>query len=170
MRLHRVTHGMYPAAGGGVPSVRARLVSPRVCFRGECHHQGLSIWLSLAPCTTGNSSAHVMLSPRFGRVRSQAWCDDACSPPLVRGVGSPGWEPRTAWGWADTRGFGLKKSCRMYHRDAGRDDTFGRPKRCEDATPPPNPRRFEITSLANQHPESAAAQGHALGIARIVIP
>ena len=28
MRLHRVTHGMYPAAGGGVPSIWARLVSP----------------------------------------------------------------------------------------------------------------------------------------------
>ena len=116
-------------------------------------------------------SRHVTwLSPRFRPVRSQAWCDDACSPPLVRGVGSDGWEPRTAWGWADTRGFGLKKSCRMSHITPDRCATFGRPKRCEDATPRPNPRRFEITSLPNQHPEPAAAHGDALGIARIVIP
>ena len=51
MRLHRVAHGMYPAAGGGLPSIWARLMSPtRVLPRRNATIQyGLSIWLSPAP-------------------------------------------------------------------------------------------------------------------------
>ena len=88
---------------------------------------------------------------------------------LVRKTG--GLEPH---GVGPIRGINASETCvkcftsLMFRRSRG--ETFGRPKRCEDATPRPNPRRFEPPTLPNQHPEPAAAQGHALGIARIVIP
>ena len=102
-----------------------------------------SHWLHIRQESRHVTSATLVI----GANRAGAWCGHVCAPPLVRGVGSPGWGARTAWGWADTRGL-----------DASRDDTFGRPKRCEDATPRPNPRRFEPPSLPNQHPEPAAVR------------
>ena len=115
MRLRRVTHGMYPAAGGGLSSIWARLMSPTRVLPRRMPPSGLPIWLSLALSRQETRPRMSCCHLDFGRVRSQALGYAPRERPLVQGVGSDGWEPRTAWGWADTRGFGLKKSCRMSH-------------------------------------------------------
>ena len=75
---------------------------------------------------------------------------------LVRKAG--GLEPH---GVGPIRGINASETC-VKGNIVRRGDyvTFGRCLRWIDATPRPNPLRFEPTSLANRHPEPAAAQGH----------
>ena len=61
MRLHRATHGMYPAAGGGVPSIWAQLMSPtRVLPRRNATIRVVNLTLT-GSIYDRNSYPHVMV-------------------------------------------------------------------------------------------------------------
>ena len=171
MRLPWVTHGMCSAAGCVVPCVWSRFMSadgvvlPRFCRERVVGlnrtASNLRLNLDYATLWCHPRSARPALGRDMMTRVSRRWFEAFyCT--------AGGLEPH---GFGPIGGIHASETCvKGFTSRRSRGETFGRPKRCEDVTPRPNPRRFEITSLANQHPEPAAAQGHALGIARIVIP